>query len=130
FVIFQTNRFIPHILSAAAILLIASTSPASAWTRAEIDAAVRAHVDVGGLQTCASDPKAQVVRRVETQDLNADGVDDLVVYSVIYSPSRCAGMNGRQADLVISDGSGGWHAVSIARADGLKPFQRTDSAWP
>jgi len=129
--IFKSNYFPAGAAFAAAVVLLAATiSPASAWTKTEIDKAISANVDIEALRSCASNPDGEFKQRVEVTDFNKDGVEELVVYSVIYSLSRCQGPNGRQADLLISDGKGGWHLTRIERADGLKVLPRSDSSWP
>lgn len=126
---FGHHRLAAGILLAATTLL-AGPSSAGTLTQTEIDAAVRQHVDVSVLRSCAANPNGEFMQRAEARDFNGDGVEEIVVFSVIYSLSKCTGLNGRQADLLIRNDKGNWQVNTIRLADQLNPLPRSDSAWP
>jgi hypothetical protein len=117
-------------LFAATILFTAGVTVAGTLTRAEVDAAISAKVDLTRIRACAANPKGEFAQRVETTDLNKDGREEIIVYSTIYSLSQCLGERIRQADLLISDDQGNWQVTNLAGADDLVIKPRPDSVWP
>ena len=117
-------------LLAASLLFTTGTAAAGTLSRAEIDAAISAKVDLSRIRACAANPKGEFVQRVETKDLNKDGREEIIVYSTIYSLSQCLGEKIRQADLLISDDQGNWHVTNLPGADDLVIQPSPDSAWP
>ena len=126
----RTIRLSAGALSAALFFFTAGNSSAGTLTRAEIDAAISAKVDLGRIRACAANPKGEFAQRVETKDLNKDGREEIIVYSTIYSLSQCLGERIRQADLLISDDQGNWHVINLPGADNVLIQPRADSAWP
>ena len=102
---------------------------AGVWSQSDIDAAI-ASMNIDHLRSCAELTGGMLKQEVVQQDLNGDGVTEVLVYTTIDGASVCIGRAGQDVTLLISDGSGGWQANFGFDAHSLNYMDRDESDWP
>ncbi|MBC7285831.1 hypothetical protein [Hoeflea sp.] len=115
----------PAVVAFAALAILSSTARAEDWPKAEVDRAIKqiAAFEKDTVEECVASMDTHIVYDVEQRDINADGVNELIVKSfpdqLGNGVTGCYGMTGQNIYLMASL-NGAWiNLTSHAGDDGF-----------